>query len=526
MPVGQVIFETDTTFINGMILEIEGDYVKLPVGTYTGFPLNMPNEYVLKLDGALRIANYATWLKIENNITIPSNSSITIDNPNVDDTYVSIEGNLELSKSNLTFTPTSGPTTDDPYTINFGNQSSFTNITQAFTEFTCDDTATTILNNVDFGDTPFNFINHGKVNWYNVKLMSTARMTIDIETSSLISVLEGSEHNSLVLDCNAFHVGTLNISPTGELHIEAHAKPIEFLGELTINNKVYISGTIASESDSTKLIINSSKFNEANPLKGTIKLNGNSSLQINSNGNINLDETSSLQLYGDANIVINGLFRSTVIGATYSYYSSSTINGEIVLATLFATIMGQLQLTSSGRLYIGIDAVEGNDPITSTNAFFGSNSQVYISGTLTILGTFFNNGTLRVNDSYTIKQSASFNNSGTVIVKADNANDVNGRINVVAGGSLIYNGSYTDSNTTSLTINKNGILTVNDALDAQNITSMTIMPRDDTHTWNVLINSPIIANTGIYIIQPQQQSENMSVSITSKDKLAEYKQSP
>lgn len=149
------------------------------------------------------------------------------------------------------------------------------------------------------------------------------------------------------------------------------------------------------------------------------------------------------------------------------------------------------------------------------NVFFGDSSDVYISGSLQIFGTFYNNGILRVNAKLLSGYGSTIVNNGSILVKGGNDNSVLGTVRVSNGGQLIYNGTYNDHAGCSLTINERGILTVNDSLTLSNATKELIVSSlSDPQVFNALINNDIVSASERYTIKPsntQQQFVNINV---------------
>ena len=160
---------------------------------------------------------------------------------------------------------------------------------------------------------------------------------------------------------------------------------------------------------------------------------------------------------------------------------------------------------------------------STQNVFFGDSSEVYISGSLQIFGTFYNNGTLKVNAKLLSGYGSTIVNNGSILVKGGNDNSILGTVRVSNDGQLVYNGTYNDHAGCSLVINERGILTVNDSLTISNVTEELIVSSlSDPQVFNALINNDIISASKRYRIKPSNDQQKF-VNINIESDLEQYK---
>ena len=397
--IGEGTYEADgnelesTTIIDGSKLETDGEYILLSANgssyrEFKGYALSVNNKQLV-LDGSL-IINKDTWLSIDSDITIPEGTTLTLSSTYTTN-YVKLLGSSTfIGTNNITFNISTGTSKESPYQITFANaDGSSATFIESYLHFNSfNNTGEYEFNNasghfaftntnifkfvhsVITSDKTLDIINNGITGWYNAEIEpGTDQLLIQKGSSICPSITSEDESGTrkVLLFVGGLTVGTLNIAPKGSLTITGDAKSNIFEGTLQVNNDVHLSGNaLKSNSSTSTLIINTSKYDAGHPFTGQIEMDAqsgySSTLQINSLGRITIDPTSKFFVSGhkdNQKVVINGIFKSSVKNATYEYQKDMTLNGIIEMEHS-AIIKGNLQITSSGKLLLGAVAGTGS----------------------------------------------------------------------------------------------------------------------------------------------------------------------
>lgn len=356
----------DTTILKGNLLETdENGFLIVPNDTYTGVTIGK-----LVIDGSLVLAaadpETSVKLKLENPMTIPQGTTVTITSSQVTLNYLP----TFIGTNDITLIGSS---------YDFGN-ADFNNSSGSFSGFNNTSTFKMIYSNIASGKS-IEIVNKGITEWYSASINPIDNGKLTINTGSMICPTTDTEGDILTFNGEEFEVGSLNIAPKGKLFLQCptNASTV-FKGTLQVNSVTYLGTTsqtvppIASNNAATTLIINTSKYDSLHPFTGQIEmsaqLSNQSLLQINSSGAIRIKPSSKFVVSGyseNQKVIINGTFESIVEGAVYEYQKDLTLNGTIELERS-AIIKGDLQITSSGRLFIGAGAgtVEGSEEVTAS----------------------------------------------------------------------------------------------------------------------------------------------------------------
>ena len=358
----------------------------------------------------------------------------------------------------------------------------------------------------------------------------------------------------LVMNVQSGCTATLQINSLGRISIDPKSKFI--VSGYNSSQKVVINGTFKSSVEGATY-----EYQKDMTLNGTIEMEHSAiirgNLQITSSGKLLLGSIATSTEKPDKNDVLGvtpeiiyGKDTTTQIGIKYTItfkdgvnYANTIITDITVGATSGVTasyegtgISPLRNVTkddsdsskvkysweySNGLLATLTD--DGMDnPITFSapsgmtigNVFFGDSSDVYISDTLNIFGTFYNNGKLTVNARLTCAAGSSIFNDGEIAVKGGNDNTIIGTVEIGNLAHLIFNGTYRDHREHRLVINERGILTVNDSFTLSTITKeMIISALVDPQKCNVLINGDIVTIAARYHIKPDRDDKRESVYI-------------
>ena len=466
-----------STIIDGSKLQIEDGYILLSANDtyreFKGYALSVNNKQLV-LDGSL-IINEDTWLSIDSDITIPEGTILTLSSTDTTN-YVQLLGSPTFIGTNsITFNISTGTSKESPHTITFanGDKSSATFIESYLHFNSFNNTGECEFNNATghfaFTNTnifkfvhseitsskTLNIVNNGITGWYNAEIEPDTNTTLVIEKGSSIcpSITSDTSETKKVLSfVGQFTVGTLNIAPKGSLTITGNTPSNIFKGALQINNDVYLSGNaLDSNSEFTTLIINTSKYDALHPFTGQLVMDAqsgcSSTLQINSSGRITIDPISKFVVSGhkeNQKVVINGIFKSSVQNATYEYQKDMTLNGIIEMEHS-ATIKGNLQITSSGKLLLGAVAGTGTGAtpdagdVEITTTDIGEGGKKY---TITF-NDGFNYATTIITDNNT-EQTISYEGTGI--------SPLGTVTKTVYGGEITYKWEYSNGLMTTLTI--------------------------------------------------------------------------
>ena len=359
--------ETDTTILNGNLLATDSDgFLIVPKDKYEGITIGN-----LVIDGTLDlspsdISAENVKLNVVNPMTIPKGTTVTVTSSQI--TLNSLP--TFIGTNTITLTGSS---------YSFGT-STFDNSSGSFSGFDNTGTFKMIYSNVA-SDKSIEIVNKGITEWYSATINPIDNGKLTINNGSMICPTTDIIGDILTFNGSEFEVGYLNIAPKGKLFIQCQAtvKTI-FKGSLQVNSVAYLGTVsqtvppIASNSDSTTLIINTSKYDSLHPFTGQLEMSAQGTnealLQINSSGAIRIKPSSKFVVSGyseNQKVIINGTFESIVEEAVYEYQKDLTLNGTIELERS-AIIKGDLQITSSGRLFIGANAgtVEGSEEVTAS----------------------------------------------------------------------------------------------------------------------------------------------------------------
>ena len=393
------------------------------------------------------------------------------------------------------------------------------------------DSTLSFIDSTTFNDTsfvncvfakPLKYSSGGKAQFINVNIDNAKNKQLSILNECL--VCSSSNASSVLKYVNDVTFGKLFINPGAGLFIN-NSSAMTFNGTLKVNRITYLSGTAPlsySGSDLTNMIIfNSENYaSESSPFIGTILFEASASgcvLQINPSGRITLQNGSIFSVGGaSTNVVVNGTFESLMDNKTYAYNKSARLNGIMKVGVDF-TSLGNIQLDSNGSLYIGAEAEreegaeEGAEP---ASVFFGLNSDVNIGGSLTILGNFYNNGKLTVNDSFTVIPKAHFQNEGTTMIKkaTENGLVLNGSLILASGAKYIGNGSLVTDQSSRITVQSGGECVVNGSLTMGS--DSNILVKGGQAGLQVAFNGDISTGTNSYIFDSQATSkESIKINI-------------
>lgn len=479
-----------TLYYNNINL-IDDDVFKIPAGTtLTNIVATIPGETpkVLKIYGSTEFKKAVT---LNGSMIVDANSTVSFDYSTAGE--YTITGTLTVIGDNsLEFidTETFNDTTfvncivAHPLKYSAGGKSQFINVN---------------INNAEGA------------------LLSILKECLICASSNASSVLEYSEDVTF---------GKLFINPGAGLFVNNSAAMV-FSGTLKVNRMTYLSGAsplLYSGEDATNTIIfNSEQYPSGNPFTGTLSFEASASgslLQINPSGRITLQSNSTFSVGGaSTNVVVNGTFESLMDGKTYKYEKSARLNGTMKIGVDF-TSLGNIQLDSNGALYIGAEATKDSSATTEpeedeeedseepASAFFGLNSDVNIGGSLTILGKFYNNGKLTVNDNFTVVPKAHFQNDGTTMIKraTENGLTLNGSLVLASGAKYVGNGSLITTDSSKIIVQAGGECIVNGSLTMGS--GSQVLVKGGKGGLEVAFNGDISTGTNSYTFDSTQTSKD------------------
>ena len=133
---------------------------------------------------------------------------------------------------------------------------------------------------------------------------------------------------------------------------------------------------------------------------------------------------------------------------------------------------------------------------------------------MTILGNFYNNGKLVVNDDFTVVPKAHFQNNGMAMIKkaTENGLTLNGSLVLASGAKYIGNGSLVTNQSSNIIVQANGECVINGSLTIGS--GSQVLVKGGQAGLQVAFNGDISTGTNSYTFNSQATSkEHIKINI-------------